>query len=192
MAIFKTLNSHQSPSPARTCRKENKMDRSIFSSKYRVILLPLVLFFLFFSHSIALARQTTVSHVADGDTFTTMENEKIRLYGIDCPETTQPFGQISKKTLEGMLPPGSVVTIEPVGKDRYGRTIAIVENFQGLNVNAFLVEKGFAWVYQKYCTKTFCDEWLRHQESARMLHAGLWSDIAAIEPWVWRRLKLKQ
>jgi len=42
-----------------------------------------------------------VVRVADGDTITILDDDntqiKIRLYGIDCPESCQDFGTVAKK-----------------------------------------------------------------------------------------------
>ena len=45
--------------------------------------------------------------IADGDTITVLrdgqEQVKIRLYGIDAPESGQPFGKASKQYLSSMV-----------------------------------------------------------------------------------------
>ncbi len=66
--------------------------------------------------------------VSDGDTITVLRDkkpQKIRLYGIDCPEKRQPFANKAKQfTSELVL--GKSVEVEPVATDRYGRTVAFV------------------------------------------------------------------
>ncbi len=46
------------------------------------------------------AQEIKVVGIADGDTFTALfadkHTERIRLHGIDCPESGQPFGKAAK------------------------------------------------------------------------------------------------
>jgi endonuclease YncB( thermonuclease family) len=48
-----------------------------------------------------------VVSVADGDTITVLttdfERIKVRLYGVDCPEKGQPFGQEAKAYLNSLV-----------------------------------------------------------------------------------------
>ena len=66
--------------------------------------------------------------IADGDTIRVMHRgkaERIRLYGIDCPERGQDFSTRARKFTSDMVF-GKVVDVEPVESDRYGRTVAWV------------------------------------------------------------------
>lgn len=126
--------------------------------------------------------------VSDGDTIQVMRDgkaEKIRLSGIDCPESNQPFGQAAKRfTLD--LAAHKIITVEVESKDRYGRTIGEVTLPDGSSLNSRLVEEGYAWWYRKYSN----DKTLEELESkARARKKGLWSDPHAIAPWDWRRKK---
>ena len=85
--------------------------------------------------------------VTDGDTITVLHNgrgEKIRLYGIDCPEKRQAFGSKAKQ-FTSQLAFGKDVTIVGHGKDKYGRTLGDVILPDGKNLNEELVYNGFAW-----------------------------------------------
>jgi len=130
-----------------------------------------------------------VVNVTDGDTINVYNAEqgqvKIRLYGIDCPEKGQPYGQAAGKYLASLIA-GAMVEIEPVTKDRYGRTVAIVMDDE-LNVNQEMVRSGYAWVYRKYCDKEFCDYWLALENDARAGKLGLWREPDPIPPWEWRK-----
>jgi micrococcal nuclease len=82
--------------------------------------------FLFTSYSYAF--EGPVILVSDGDTITVVHNgkpEKIRLYGIDTPESNQAFGTGAKNFTYAMVYRKSV-NVEPVTTDRYGRTVGIV------------------------------------------------------------------
>lgn len=123
--------------------------------------------------------------VADGDTITVMHNgkgEKIRLYGIDCPEKRQAFGKKAKQFTSGMVF-NKVVNVEPVATDRYGRTVAWI-NIDGSSLNTGLIKAGLAWHYKRYSS----DKNLAVlEDEARHAKAGLWADQAAQAPWAFRR-----
>ena len=68
-------------------------------------LLP-VLLLKCFCPADTLAFQGKVVGIADGDTITVMhkgKGEKIRLYGVDCPEKAQDFGQKAKRFSSDMV-----------------------------------------------------------------------------------------
>ena len=69
-----------------------------------------------------------VEWVTDGDSISVAKAGKsvrVRLFGIDCPEMDQKYGK-EARALARELAYGKVVSIEPNGKDRYGRTIGRV------------------------------------------------------------------
>lgn len=125
--------------------------------------------------------------VADGDTITVLHDgkgERIRLYGIDCPEKRQAFGKRAKQFTSKMVY-GKNVEVRPVTTDRYGRTIAWVY-VDGTCLNEELLRAGLAWHYKRYSSE-------RHlaalESEAKLRRAGLWSDPYAIPPWDFRRGK---
>ncbi|MFP3871001.1 MAG: thermonuclease family protein [Syntrophobacteria bacterium] len=66
--------------------------------------------------------------VADGDTITVLhgkQQEKIRLYGIDCPEKRQAFGNEGRRFTSHLVL-GKTVEVHRVTCDRYGSTVAIL------------------------------------------------------------------
>ena len=84
--------------------------------------------------------------IADGDTIRVMHQgkaERIRLYGIDCPERGQDFGTRARKFTSDMVF-GKVVDVEPVERDRYGRTVAWV-SVDGKSLNRELLRAGLGW-----------------------------------------------
>jgi len=113
--------------------------------------------------------------VSDGDTTTVMHSgkgEKIRLYGIDCPEKRQAFGTKAKQFTSTMVY-GKVVEVEPMDTERYGRTVGLV-SINGKSINEELVKNGFAWVFTRYSDKPFCNQWYKSQDEARQKKLGLW------------------
>ncbi|MDD2467154.1 MAG: thermonuclease family protein [Desulfobulbus sp.] len=128
-----------------------------------------------------------VVSVTDGDTIKVVANNsqiKIRLYGIDAPEKSQPFGQASAAALKSLIT-GRNITVENIDQDRYGRTVALVFA-DGASVNQAMVRAGYAWVYSQYCTLSFCSNWSQNQQSAQSAQLGLWKDAAPMPPWEWR------
>ena len=96
--------------------------------------------------------------ISDGDTISVMHNgkaEKVRLYGIDCPEKAQAFGEKAKQQTSG-LAFGKVVTVNVKDTDRYGRTIGEVILPEGRSLNKELVLTGFCWWYQNMLRKILC------------------------------------
>ena len=83
--------------------------------------------------------------VADGDSITVMRNgkgEKMRLYGIDCPEKRQAFGKKAKQFTSQMVFK-RVVKVKPVTTDRYGRTVAWI-HCEGKSLNEAILKAGLA------------------------------------------------
>lgn len=130
--------------------------------------------------------------VSDGDTLTARcgqpgayEQVKIRLGGIDAPESRQPFGQRSKQSLSDLCFQVQA-EITPKSKDRYGRAIADVR-CGGLDAAQHQVATGMAWFYVRY-GKSY--EHLQSiEDSARLSKLGVWSDPNPVPPWEWRKPK---
>jgi endonuclease YncB( thermonuclease family) len=126
--------------------------------------------------------------VSDGDTITVLTPEKmqvkVRLYGIDAPETGQDFGSRAKQAASE-LAFGKAVTVRPRDTDRYGRTVAEVILPDGRSLNREMVRQGMAWWYRRYAP---ADRDLSALETeARAAHRGLWGQPNPIPPWDWRR-----
>lgn len=91
----------------------------------------------------------TVHNVIDGDTIDVVqggETTRVRLLNIDTPEMGKEcLAEESKQYLSGLLPVGTVVTLEydAEREDKYGRTLAGVFK-EGSLVNASVAEEGFA------------------------------------------------
>jgi endonuclease YncB( thermonuclease family) len=131
-----------------------------------------------------------VVHVSDGDTVVILtsgrEEVKIRLHGIDCPESKQAFGQVAKRQTLA-LAGGKEVTVVPLDTDRYGRTVGEVFLSDGTSLNRTLVSTGYAWWYQKYAPRDA--ELAALEAEARKHRRGLWAESTSIPPWEWRKLQ---
>ena len=93
--------------------------------------------------------------ITDGDTIRVMHNgvpERIRLWGIDCPESKQAFGPRAKQ-YTGDLAFGKTVTVRVKDIDRYKRTVAEIVLPDGRSLNREIVRAGFAWWYVTYARR---------------------------------------
>lgn len=136
-----------------------------------------------------------VRAVYDGDTIQLATREdsrlKVRLYGIDAPETRkpdmpgQPFGEIAKRTLMYKVM-GRRVSAEIVDVDQYQRAVAVIR-YNGRDVNREMVAEGYAWAYRQYLQGPYASEYLGAEERARSRHIGLWRDANPLPPWEFRR-----
>lgn len=129
----------------------------------------------------------TVTHDGKG--------ERVRLYGIDCPEKRQEFSQEAKKLTSDMVS-RKVVEVEPVvvdqkgrTKDQYGRTVALVYTDDRRCLNEELVRSGLAWVFSQSCTRPECRAWKELEKRAKRQQLGLWSMSNPIPPWEFRSSK---
>lgn len=145
-------------------------------------------FFLALLPSFASAWSGLVVGVSDGDTITVMHGrhgERVRLYGVDCPEKGQPYSAVAKRATSALVF-GKVAEVTPKDVDRYGRTVALVA-VAGVSVNEALVREGYAWVYTHYCREARCAEWLAIEREAREARRGLWAGKNPVPPWEWRK-----
>src|SRR5215216_4924706 len=89
--------------------------------------LPALLFALLVSPASAADYPARVVGVSDGDTLTVLRDGrtqvKVRLFGIEAPESAQPFGSRAKQAASE-LAFGKTVTIREKDRVRYGRTVA--------------------------------------------------------------------
>ena len=139
----------------------------------------------------AYAQRAFVLWVTDGDTVTVVDEnvhvERIRVYGIDCPESDQPFGLWAQlRTLWEVW--ARPINLKPVERDRYGRLVSRVQKGDE-DLSAVLVSAGLAWVYARYCQKPICSTWQDMEKRARRVGRGLWKEPAPIPPWDWRQGK---
>ncbi len=130
-----------------------------------------------------------VLSIQDGDTLTVAypsedDSVRIRLVGIDTPESDQPGGAVAKKYLSASI--GSDVLIEPVDRDKYGRLLAVVwaSEHAEVSVNYRLVRAGMAYRFMSD------DPQLAEAEAeARQARLGVWEDPNAVKPSEWRQMK---
>lgn len=126
-----------------------------------------------------------VVSIADGDTLTVLAEKtqhRIRLEGIDAPESSQAFGQKAKQAL-GELVFGKEVKVEWKERDRYERIIGKIL-YEGRWINKEMVVDGWAWHYKQYSKdKELADA----EASAKVAKKGLWADPNPVPPWEYRK-----
>ncbi len=99
----------------------------------------------------------TVTRVVDGDTIILNGKERVRLIGVDTPETVHPrrpvqyFGKEASAFTKRMIE-GKKVRLEydQTRKDRYGRTLAYVYLEDGTHLNAEIVKQGYGHAYTRF------------------------------------------
>lgn len=132
--------------------------------------------------------------VTDGDTLTVVDSRfvqhKVRLSGIDAPEKSQPFGNVSRQHL-ALLTFGRHVTVEGTKRDRYKRTVGKVL-VGGVDANLAQIEAGLAWHYREYAreqTPTDRRTYAEAEVTARAKRNGLWLDSRPVAPWEYRKAR---
>ena len=102
---------------------------------------------------------------------------KIRLYGIDAPESRQAFGQKSKQHLSSLVF-GKDVRVAYKSRDKYGRILGTVY-VDGLDVNLEMLRAGLAWHYKRYDKSP---AYAAAESEARAAKRGLWPAPNPIQP----------
>ncbi len=145
--------------------------------------------FLFFFAQAQLQENTwyKVSKITDGDTFYVMtknsEKFKIRFIGIDAPESynvgkkfrKEYFGKEAKVFATNLLKNKKVkLTFDVQKTDRYGRILAYIYLENGVFLNQYLVENGFAVVATFPPNVKYVEVFTKAEKSARNKKLGLW------------------
>ena len=121
-----------------------------------------------------------VERVVDGDTIIVQGVGRVRLIGVDTPETVHPrrpvecFGKeasaFTKRLLEGRR---ARLEYDRERTDRYGRTLAYVYLPNGTFANAEIVRQGYGHAYTRFPFR-YLDEFRQHEREARRRERGLW------------------
>lgn len=144
----------------------------------------------------------TVTRVSDGDTIqlTTREQTilKVRLYGIDAPETPkidnrtgrinmpgQPYGKESGKALKNKII-GKKVKLDIIEVDKYRRMVGIIW-LKHRNINLEMVREGYADTYIEYLKPPYRTQFLDAEKEAKSAQRGIWSSTEYERPSDFRR-----
>lgn len=135
-----------------------------------------------------------VSWIHDGDTLEVEGLGRVRLLGVDTPETKDSARDRFYQDRFGIAQPrlrqtaqaalqfnirhakGQIVTLRFDGerRDRHGRLLAYVILPDGRNLNLLLVEEGLASVYRRFDFR-LKEDFLRAEDQARQRRKGLWA-----------------
>ncbi|MFZ5642292.1 MAG: thermonuclease family protein [Bacillota bacterium] len=125
-----------------------------------------------------------VSRVIDGDTFEIINSgkkERVRMIGIDTPETVKPGAKVeplgpeassyTKKAIEGKK---VRIELDVQERDKYGRILAYVYLEDGALLNARLLEEGLAVIMTVPPNVRMADDFYKLQKNAREHKKGVW------------------
>lgn len=110
----------------------------------------------------AFSCQPTQIRVVDGDTVH-IQQEKIRILGIDAPELKGACPKESQKALEAkqrlsQILNGSNIIIKRENRDKYGRTLATL-TVENVDVGDILMREGLARKWEKKWRPGLNDIW---------------------------------
>lgn len=132
-----------------------------------------------------------VSQVIDGDTIVVdMDGieERVRLIGIDTPETLKPdsptecFGKAASEFANQLVNNKAVrLAADPINtnRDRYNRLLRYVFLEDGTFVNAEIIKQGYGFAYLSF-PFTKAEEFRAYQVEARQAERGLWAGVCEV------------
>lgn len=133
-----------------------------------------------------------ITAVSDGDTVTCRRlnlrrsSAKIRFAYIDAPESSQNFGQESRKIVISLIHK-KVVRVRITDTDRYGRHVGEIYR-RRRSINEELVKRGAAWVYEDYIKdKKKLAHLQKLQAEAKRKKLGLWKSSRPVKPSNYRQ-----
>jgi micrococcal nuclease len=145
----------------------------------------------------------TVVKTVDGDTIDInipdgrYEHTRIRLLGVDTPETKKPdtpvmyYGpEASEFTKEKTLGRKVTVIMDPRSKprDKYGRLLAHIKLDDGSILNEQLILNGFAYADTRF-PQSFNKEYALLEKQAMKSKTGLWKNVTPEQMPKWRQKK---
>ena len=124
-----------------------------------------------------------VQRVIDGDTFVLSTGERVRLIGIDTPEThhprkpKEPYGKEATRFTKRMVEGKDVaLKFDKDRYDRYKRLLAYVY-VDGVFLNAELVKKGLARATEYKPNVKYSKLFSKLERKAKSKKLGIWSGI---------------
>lgn len=143
---------------------------------------------LLFSTAVSAQQVITgkVVRVIDGDTFDLLSPDhivrRIRLLDIDAPERGQDYYRVSRQALADKIY-FREVRVKWSKTDRYQRILGVVW-CDGVYINRYLVEAGYAWHFVRYSTDR---AFAQAEQRARAGRRGLWASAGPMPPWDFRK-----
>ena len=113
---------------------------------------------------------------------------QVRLYAMDAPEASQPYGKRATDGLRWMVRRTGPHKLLVQTVDRYGRVVGVVypsKRRSRLSLNVEMVRQGHAYWYQRYGGGSL--GMAEAESEARSHRRGVWADGDASErPWDYR------
>ena len=129
-----------------------------------------------------------VERVVDGDTIIVQGVGRVRLIGVDTPESVHPrrpvecFAKEASAFTQRLLHKQRVrLEYDQERTDRYGRTLAYVHLPNGTFANAEIVRQGYGHAYTRFPFR-YLDEFRQYEREARQGGRGLWGAKCAGAP----------
>jgi micrococcal nuclease len=155
-------------------------NRKMISRKKRILIL-LAFILVFLSGPLDAQEAVRVKRVIDGDTLLLTNSEKVRLIGVDTPETKHPQKPVQRFGQEGYLFTKRMVEGKEVRldydwqrRDKYGRLLAYVYLLDGTFLNAEIIKQGYGFAYTRFPFK-YLEEFRKYEMEARENKRGLWN-----------------
>ena len=133
-----------------------------------------------------------VVRVVDGDTIVALihgAEEKVRLIGLNTPETVDPrklvecFGKEASDEARKILS-GTSVRLETdpsqAVRDKYGRLLAYIFLPDGTNFDKMMIENGYGYEYTYDTPYKYQTEFRSAEKSAKENKRGLWADNVCV------------
>ncbi len=122
-----------------------------------------------------------VVKVVDGDTVDLEDLGRVRLIGIDTPETVDPrrpvqyYGKEASQFLSRLVLHEQVrIEYDQEKVDKYKRTLGYLYLKDGTFVNAEILKQGYGFAYTKFPFK-YMDDFRAYEKQARENQRGLWA-----------------
>jgi len=159
----------------------------------KILILPILI--LFFATSLNAQDWVRVKKVSDGDTLLLTSGDRVRLIGIDTPETKPnqrakkqvktegrdlktiiSMGEEAKRFVESLVRPEDKVRVEfdVEKKDHYGRLLGYVYLSDGKMLNEEILRAGYASLLTVPPNVKYQKRFLKAYREARENKRGLW------------------
>ncbi len=140
-----------------------------------IVLVAAGALYLLRSTSLDEGEEYDVAEVIDGDTIRLANDERVRLIGINTPETGQPYYSEATDKLTGLVEGKTVILKKDKDfEDQYGRWLRYVY-LDDIFVNLEMVKGGYALSYRFEPNLKHADEFDDAEEEARNSGRVIWS-----------------
>jgi micrococcal nuclease len=123
-----------------------------------------------------------VKRVIDGDTLALTTGEKVRLIGVDTPETKDPrkpvqyFGKEATAFTKNLVESKRVrLEYDQQRQDKYGQTLIYMYLEDGTFVNAEIIRQGYGFADTRFPFK-YLEQFRQLEREAREAKRGLWGE----------------